>query len=322
MTQGRRKALSALVILASPVAAVLTYLVCRDNVPARIPDPWDWTGGLWWSDGGTRTDLFFVSLLPAWIILVVALALLARTNGQRRGVVLGLVFGGSLGLFLWMKSMLISYGAPNTSAIQPQFWQNLLTVILLSAYTRTVEFVLPIPTQPPKTPLASNISLEPGQRVAWFGRATSGWKLWVGVALVAASVPVAVANPSASIAVLFVAALLLWGCMAKVRIDERSVTVARGPLGWPKFSVQLPQVTAASTYRIKSLYWGSGAKVSTEEGDARSLLVRAGDAVVIGTRHGLPIYVSVDHAEEAANFINALIVRSQLANLHDEPTTT
>jgi len=40
---------------------------------------------------------------------------------------------------------------------------------------------------------------------------------------------------------------------------------------------------------------------------------RPGDAVVIETRDHLPIYVSVDHAEEAANVINALIARFQLA---------
>lgn len=44
MTQTRRKALSALVILASPAAFWLTYLLCRHDLPAPIPDPWGLDG--------------------------------------------------------------------------------------------------------------------------------------------------------------------------------------------------------------------------------------------------------------------------------------
>jgi len=312
MTQTRRKALSAIVILASPVAALLTYLICRNHVPARIPDPWDWTGGLLSDGDGIRTSLFLLANLPAWVILGVALVLTAASSGKKRGTILTSAVAGSMGLFFWMKSLLISYGAPNESAVQPRFWQVLLTVIVMGAYGKLLETVLPIPTQPTKVLPASNITLQPGQRVMWFGQAISTWRLWGGLALVLASVPVAVVSPSASIAVVIVAGWLLWGCIAKLRINDRGVAVVSGPLGWSKFSVPLAHVTCASTRNFESLQYGAG-KRAAGEGDPRSLLIRPGDAVVIETRDHLPIYVSVDHAEEAANVTNALIDRSQLA---------
>jgi hypothetical protein len=310
MTQNRRKTLSALVILASPLAFVLTYLICRQHVPDRIPNPWDWTGG-WLFDRGdaTRgTDFLFAFAvqLPSWLFLTIALVQLFRSDGQRRGSIIMCNGAGSMGLFLWIKTMIISYGAANLREIQPQFWQYLLTFVALGAYSRLLASVLPIAPRPAEVLATSPISLEPGRRVMWFGQATSSAKLWGGLALVAAAVGVAVISPSASIAILIVAGLLMARCVAKVRIDDQGLSVARG-LGWPKFTIPLAQVAATGTHHFDSFSYRN--TKALEEGDPRSLLVRRGDALVVEAIDRLPLYVSVDRADEAANVLNALVAR-------------
>lgn len=62
-------------------------------------------------------------MAPSWVLLGIALVLVARTDGRKQGAILGCTFGGSMGLFLYMKSMLISVGAPNAAAVHPHFWQ-------------------------------------------------------------------------------------------------------------------------------------------------------------------------------------------------------
>ncbi len=196
--------------------------------------------------------------------------------------------------------------------MHPQFWQFLLANVALGAYARLVAVALPIPESSADVAAASDINLEPGRRVMWFGQATSALKLWGGVALVGASVGVAVANPSASIAVLIGAGLLLYRSTVKVRIDGHGITVINGPVNWPRFTVPLNQITSIRPHHLESLHFRLRAQGIGKEGiDPRSRLIKTGNVLIVDTREHLPIYVSVEHAEEAADVTNALIARSQ-----------
>lgn len=264
------------------------------NLAPAAPSPW------------------LITLFSTVIILGVALVMLARTDGHNRATIINVAFGGSVGIPYAIGSMLISYDAPNFAAIHPQFWQLLLALISMGAYGRLVAVALPISPRSAVDVAPSDISLEPGRRVAWFGRATSSWRLWGGLVLIATSVGVAVFNPSASIAVLMVAALLFWRSRVKVRIDDGGVTVVDGPANWPRFTVSLNQITGARTLHLDSLNFRLKEQgIGKEGGDARSRLITTGCVLVIETRNHLPIYLSLEHADEAAEVTNALITRTQ-----------
>ena len=49
----------------------------------------------------------------------------------------------------------------------------------------------------------------------------------------------------------------------------------------------------------------------TDDFDARSLIVGKGDALILETTDHLPLHVSVDHADEAADVVNALVARAR-----------
>jgi hypothetical protein len=316
MTQLRRKAVPILVILTGPLAFLLTYLACLNHLPKRIPDPWDWSAGRLGFDDSIDTDPFSLLLRTALfstVFLGVAVVLIARSKDGRvsprqRQYILGASFGGSMGLFLTMKSILISYNAPSVQSAHPQFWQLLLTYVAMGAYTNFVASTLLVAAPTPAV-VTSDLRLERGQRITWYGQASSSRTLGLALAMVAASVAVAVVSPSASLAVLLAAVLPLLRYMVKVRIDDHGITITSNPIGWPRRTVPLEQIVGASSRRFKSL--NAGLKEEGGQGDPRSRLIRRGDILVINTKDHLPIYLSVDHAGEAADVVNALVMRNQ-----------
>lgn len=90
------------------------------------------------------------------------------------------------------------------------------------------------------------------------------------------------------------------------------ITVINGPVNWPRFTVPLNQITSIRPHHLESLHFRLRAQGIGKEGiDPRSRLIKTGNVLIVDTREHLPIYVSVEHAEEAADVTNALIARSQ-----------
>ena len=311
MSLARSKAATAALVLVLPVVAIGTHLTCRDHLPARIPDPWDWSGG-YLSSGGVDPDRFLVYQLPAWVAVAIALVSVAVSRGGSRSRLWmsTTVFLAAFVLVPYAKTEITSYGAPDVAAVGQPAWQTLLTFLVLSVYLRCLYAVLPVAPRPPATVVSSGLAFAPGVRVLWTGRATVPARLWVVLALVGGSVAVAVLSTSAAAAVLILAGCLAWGYLARVRINDDGVALCR-LTGWPTRTLPLSTLTGARAVHVQRSEWSGRTELTDEECDPRSIVLRTGPTLVVESRDHLPLAVSVDHADEAAEVINALIARDR-----------
>jgi hypothetical protein len=69
-------------------------------------------------------------------------------------------------------------------------------------------------------------------------------------------------------------------------------------------------VSRARSELVQRPWWQWGIE-GGEERDPRSIVVRGGGALVIEGADHLPVHVSVDHAGEAADVLNALVARAR-----------
>ena len=310
----KSKVLTASVVVAPAVAAVATHLVCSDHLPSSIPYPWDWANGRIFEYDDADPASFYVANLAGFVAVATALVatVLSRGGSRSRTWILAPTVISALGFIPWTKAELIAYGAPNAEAVHPQMWQTALTVIAIFCYGWLLQAVLPVAPQTP-APVVSPLTFEPGLRVLWTGGAVARHRLWITLAMVLAAVAVSVVSTSGAIAVLIAAGWLLWGCMARLRITNDGVTMSR-VLSWPAITVPLDLIPRArSSCAERSPY--SGSFSGQQEIDGRSLVVRSGEIVIIESTDHLPLYVSVDHADEAADVINALVARARAAEV-------
>jgi len=309
MTLARSKAVTGLVLLVAPVLGIGTHVVSRDHLPDRIPEPWDWTGGHL-SDGTDPDEFLGAQSLSIALVTVSFVATAVSSGGGRsRTWIAGPAVSVAMSSFLWMKSEIISAGAPELAAVQPRAWQTLLTWIAMFTYMWLLHSVLPLAPRPVMPPYASQLTFPPGLRVLWVDSARSPLKLWLTLALVAAAVGAAVVSTSAAVAVLVCAGWFAWSYLVRVRITDDGVEFTRF-VGWPIHTVPLHAIIRASSRRVvRSTFTGTIEDEEHDEFDGRSLIIRTGDVVLVETTDHLPLYLSIEHADEAADVINALVVR-------------
>jgi len=305
----RRKVLTALVLVLPLGLGILTHLICAAHLPDRLPDPWDLPGVY---PAGTSVDsnAVYGAFMSSGLTVVASLVLTIRSKGSRRSRlwIAGLASASAMSMFSWMLVQVVAYGAPTLADVSVSLWHHALLGVPLAAYGALLLSVLPIAPQPTTAPVASRLALEPGVRVLWAGRATSRFRLWVGLASLGASVVGVVVSPPIGALMLIWAGGALFNSVAKVRIDNLGVTVSRG-IGWRGRRLPLERLASARSQSItrSSMWWD----LDVIDRDVRSLIIRPGRALVVeGTDH-LPLYVSVDHADEAADVINALVARSR-----------
>ncbi len=310
----RRRVLTVLLLAAPSILGALVHVLVADRLPDPMPDPWDWSGGrlsLLGERDGVDPDSYYVGMVPIYLAMTVLAVVTLRSRGtsSSRTTVVGITIGFSIILFLTAKAELVAVGAPNMAAAQPQPWQGFLALVVLGFYGSLLSSVLPVEPQQVPQPAPSPLTFPLGLRVLWLGGATDSKRPWVVAGLVVISVGVAVVSTSAAIVVLIMAGLSLSRYRVRVRINDDGVQFSR-LLGWPKHRVPLHTITRASTDRQTQPVPFDDLD-DTDDIDARSLIVGKGDALVLETTDHLPLHVSVDHADEAADVVNALVARAR-----------
>lgn len=306
----RRKLLTAIVLVFPPAATVLLYLVCQPYLPAKVPEAWDWPSGwVWTSEPPVEPSAFWPAATFWALTLLVSLTAVVVSRGgprSRAWITVPVVYT-QISTLLWVKTLLISVGAPTANQVDPQGWHLVLVVVVLGAWGTALHAVLPMAPPPPAATPASPLSFAPGQRVLWMGRATSRRRIAIVLGLAVLAVAVAVGNTVGGLAVLAVAGWLALGCTNRVRITNEGVAISRIVALRPRRE-QLDRITRAWSYPHAKAYWLDH---EDEEIDARSSLTGAGGVLVLEGRDHLPLHVSVDHAGEAADVVNALIARAR-----------
>jgi hypothetical protein len=207
--------------------------------------------------------------------------------------------------------MIVAYGAPTVADVDTAFWHFLLVFpIGVSAYGWLLNLVLPVAPRPAGPPPTSPLSFDAGVRVLWTGSATGKGRLLTGLLLAAASVGVAAFSIPGALVMLFLAAVALNDCTSRVRVDNHGVSLGRA-VGWPTRQLPLGRIVRAGSRPVSSPELYSEGLEGVEGVNVHSLVLGAGDLLVIDVSDELPLHVSVDHADEAADVINALIARAR-----------
>lgn len=311
MTTLARRILGAALALAAPALVLISYAA----LSARLPDPlavhWDVHGRV---DNTAGVAAFFTgTLLVAAILALAAIAatLLAHSPIAGRMLATLLTFGAWVAASVWTATAAISVGV--THAVEtPMPWYLIVLVIAVPAGVGALAWVvLPGDWQHPDAPArtASALHFAPGESVVWVDQAAMAWARWVAAAAALAAGVMLWILPPATIPLAIVAVALALTSELAVRIDARGVHTLWGPFGWPRPCVPLEQITAARCAEIRPIQWGGwGYRVSPR---GVAAVIRRGPGLVI-SRAGKPDYaVTVPHAADGANVLNALLARAR-----------
>ncbi|MFI1761604.1 DUF1648 domain-containing protein [Streptomyces sp. NPDC020800] len=309
------------------VAVVIAGLpwAASGRLPGRLATHWSGTGG-GTPDGSM--PLWAASAVPALIWLVLALVLpltttvLRRRAGTRgraatRPVSAGALLSGGV-LLVGAQAAVIRANLDRTDwheARLPTVWIVALLAAALAAgagaWLLTTRGQDPSPAAVPTPPL----EIPDGQHLAWFSRTTNPWlhgaALLTGLAAAASGAAFAAGLAAtgpffSAFAGTGLASLSLALCASvRVRVSERGLEVAFGPLGWPRRRWAAGDIESARVeHRTPAQAGGWGYRLG---GLGTTVMVRGGECLVVrlpGRR--TEFAVSVDDAERGAALLNAL----------------
>ncbi|MGW6983822.1 DUF1648 domain-containing protein [Streptomyces sp. NPDC054932] len=252
-----------------------------------------------------------VVLVPTtiWLVLVGGAACL-RAARRWRGAVLvscGVLLAGEQAAIVranlhhgdWRDADSVTVGA-------------VVTVVVASA----AALVGMLASRRPASPAAGTgrgprMEIPPGERRVWLSRTVNPWlhllSAVAGVVALAA-LAVGVGDPAKPMWLLilpfaFVSMTVLACSSVRVRIAERGMDVAFGPLGWPVRRWDAADIEwARAENRTPAQVGGWGYRLS---GLGTTVMLRSGECLVVRAR-GRDFAVSVDDAERAAALLNSV----------------
>ncbi|MEU5074309.1 DUF1648 domain-containing protein [Streptomyces asoensis] len=315
-------------LVALPVAA-------SGRLPARLATHWDAGSGR--PDGSM--PLWAAALFPAlvWAVLtaVVALALRrAGTGGDNTGGSSGGSGSGSGGAIPGWAVATLGFGGVVLLGGQASIvragldhadWHDadpvtgwVVGTLVVAVTVGAIGFLAARRAPRQAAPPAGTPSLElpAGQRLVWLAQTSNPWLQAVAAVtgILAVAVTIAVLSgladaPVALAATPFaLACVLVLGCSSvQARVTERGLDVTFGPLGWPGRHWPLEDIESARTEeRTPAQVGGWGYRLS---GQGTTVMLRAGECLVIRTVRGKDFAVSVDDAGHAAALLNSLGAR-------------
>jgi hypothetical protein len=158
-----------------------------------------------------------------------------------------------------------------------------------------------------------SIGLAATERAVWSGSAGNPWiaTLALGLAGAGSAAFLLTREPAA---VLTVATGCLLGLFAvvRVRVDERGLTVAYGPLGFPRQRMPLARIRSARVVRVVPVRQGGwGYRGSMLIFRRASIIVRAGPGIELDCGARGQLIITVDDGDVGAGLINDLVARSR-----------
>ncbi|MFD7626525.1 DUF1648 domain-containing protein [Streptomyces sp. NPDC059851] len=301
------------------VLAVLAALppAASGRLPDRLATHWD--GG----SPDSSMPLWAVALFPAlaWAVLVLSIAFAGRRGGSPSGAWAGasLLFGG---VFLaGAQASIVRANLDRTD------WKDAASVgggVAITAVVAVAAGALgwlagrrALPTAPIRLAAGDVMEIPAGERRVWLSRTSNLWFHLIGAmtGLVAAAGTVAAAGGLlgvqwALIAPFAIASLAMFAfASVQARVTEAGLEVAFGPLGWPARRWAAGDIVSARVENRGPAHVGGwGYRLS---GLGTTVMLRAGECLVIHPRKGPEFAVSVDDAERGAALLNALSSKQQ-----------
>jgi hypothetical protein len=308
MNRATRTVPAVLTASAAPLCVLLAWQGWRDQLPDPLPTHWNLSGRV--DDTMPPAVLFAAAVALSTVLAAAAVVTLVRSRQQPadRLMVTALVWAAWLATTVFVVPAALARGAATAEAVS----LSLLAVAAIPAVPSLAALVVWLaqatePQAPTAPAPASSIRLSEGERVAWVGRSASPRLLLVAGGLVVVAVfLVFTAWPVANLVGL-VALTVFWSHVISVRVDNRAVTVAWGPARWPRLVVPIEDVESARSEHIEPLRWGGWGFRRTPHGAAA--VTRRGPGLVLERRGKVPLAVTVDSPEPAADLVNALVER-------------
>lgn len=307
--------IAAAIFLLAPIAVLAARFIWDPALPPALPTHWDAAGQV---DGTTGQAAFF------WVCLIVSggLAVGGIAAAANRQVTRSWVLVGVMAFCSWLLTagyvmvLAAAQGASRPEQVHLP-WQMGIALLVVGIAAAVAVMVLlprddrhPLPRDDPhpkvSAPAATPV-LPAHEGATWVGTARSRLLAVVAVVLAAAAVGAAFTSWPLAIALLLGAVAMAWLHIVTVRIDYRGVHTLWGPTRWPRSTVPLGVITAATAEEINPAQWGGwGYRIGPR---GRGAIVRKGRGLVL-ERDGQPRYaVTVDHADDAADAVNALLAR-------------
>ena len=304
-----------LVVLVIGLLAPLGILLAHGIWGADLPDPLPthWTGG-GRVDGTTGAGVFFAWTLTISLALLVisAVTLLAhRVHHTGRLLIAVLVAASVLVGSIYVLSAAVSRHHSSADDVALPWYALALAVLVPLVVGALVwKLIAPAPITDVHRP-ASGLGLRASERVVWIAHAQStGLRIAaVALAVVAVLAGVFLFHTTTVAVIMFVVALLLaWTSELTTRVDDEGLHVLWGPLGWPRQRILLGAIAQVHAQDIRPMQWGGWGYRITSRGTAS--IVRSGSGIVVEKRDGNTFVVTTDDAEQGADVLNALLVRS------------
>ncbi|MFD5416442.1 DUF1648 domain-containing protein [Streptomyces sp. NPDC127069] len=280
-----------------------------------------------WGDGGSPDDsmpLWAAASFPAliWAVLALSVTFAGRRAGDASGA--------------WVGASLLSGGVLLTGAqasivranLDRADWRDAGPVgmeVAITAAAAVAAAVLgwlagrrAVPAAAPVRPAAGDVmEIPPGERRVWLSRTSNPWlhltAALMGLPAAAAAVAAAAGliGPRWELIVPFaIASLAVLACSSvRARVTEAGLEVSFGPLGRPaRRWTPGDIVSARAETRTPAQVGGWGYRLG---GRGTTVMLRAGECLVIHPRKGSEFAVSVDDAERGAALLNALCAQQR-----------
>ncbi len=308
----RSRLLIALTLMAAaPVTVALTYLFVRGTLPDRIPhDPSLWST----MSSPERPASVAVSGL-VWGVVAIGAVITMYLAGFKASAGYPWMAGATFVSWFMaapvVATLIASSGASSYEAAVGRWWAfpiEILLVLATGSYAHNVIRTVPIYDSNLPTP-GSPLHLTDSERAVWSGTACSRPAFALAMMVLAVSAALTLVWP-----VLVIAAIFAFGAAetsrVRVRIDGNGVHPrsrwlrSRGrdiPLGAIASAVVTNHLTA----------WQEYSRVDWEKKDPEvtQFRVRPGPALSLMLHSGGRHSISLDHADEAADVVNALVAR-------------
>ncbi|MFC4591143.1 DUF1648 domain-containing protein [Sphaerisporangium corydalis] len=302
---------------------VAVPLLLRDRLPEPLAAHWGPSGR---PDRSLPFWASFSLSLAVWA-LPVAIAVCAhlRWNALRHRAhrrTLGIVLGAGAAFAVGTQAITLAANLdrPGWHEAGPLGWRAFLLVFAAAAAGGALGRAAggPGPDEPlvrePVVPQAG-MRLRPDRRTVWVSSASNGWVTGTGVACLVAAVALAVAGGIVAAGVALVAAgvlavaglVVLWVSTAGVRVGDGGLVIAFGPFRRPRRTLPLATLQSArAEERRPSEVGGWGIRGLA---GSVTIMIRAGECLVVRDLSGGELAVSVDDAAHGAALLNGLIAR-------------
>jgi hypothetical protein len=300
-------------VLAAPALALLAVVLPTVLLAGRLPDPL----ASHWTLSGEPDGTAGLAPLTAGVVavLLTAWALLLRQARLRRALRLTIApwvwATAAFAAALQLMTLLANLDASSWREVELTPWAVLPTLAVAAAAGFAAHVLeRSRPVAPASTPRErATVGLQPGEQAVWSARVQGRWALVAAATIAAGLVLAGLLSGQWWLTILGPLMGILTASVSEIvaTADRRGLTIAYGPLGWPRQTVPLADIEAVEPVDIDPWRVGGwGYRKVPRRAGATAIVIRAGEGIRVRRRDGRELLVTVPESATAAGLLNDL----------------